>query len=157
MAAEKEAHKEFAGLIGRLVRNLNVLDRDQKVCCGITVSQCYTIEALARRGMLSMNELSREVGVTTSTMTRVVDVLVRDGIVRRKPNQDDRRQVCIELTGKGSKLAVGLTRCLNEYSWRVFHRIPAGHRERVFSSLALLADALEGVRLDGSKCSSWDS
>jgi DNA-binding MarR family transcriptional regulator len=153
VAADRSAEKEFAGLIGRLVRNLNVLDRDQTVCCGTTVSQCYTIEALARRGNLSMNQLSQEVGVTTSTMTRVVDVLVRDGAVRRKRNPEDRREVRIELTGKGSELARGLTRCVDEYAKRVLGRIDAAERKRVLSSLRLLADALEEVRPQSGKCS----
>ena len=153
MAGASSAEKEFANLIGRLVRDFNVLDRDQTVCCGITVSQCYTIEALARRGKLSMNQLSEEVGVTTSTMTRVVDVLVRDGIVRRRSNPDDRREVRIELTPAGGRLAGGLARCVDEWARQVLRQIDAGDRKRVLSSLRLLADAFEEVRSQGGKCS----
>jgi DNA-binding MarR family transcriptional regulator len=149
----QEQQVEFSALIGRLVRNFNVLDRDQTVCCGITVSQCYTIEALARRGNLSMSGLSQDVGVTTSTMTRVVDVLVRDGVVRRKSNPGDRREVRVELTPRGKELAGGLTRCVDEYAKQVFDRIDAAERKRVLSSLRLLAEALEGVRPQAGRCS----
>lgn len=153
MTDRRSSRRGFAGLIGRVVQSLNVLDRDQKVCCGITVSQCYTVEALARRGPMSINELSQEVGVATSTMSRVVDVLVRDGVLSRTGNQGDRRRVRVSLTAKGRGLGSELMRCLDEYSREVLSRIPSGQRKRVVSSLAVLADALEGVAPRRDKCS----
>ena len=114
MKAKSPEYGEFSGLIGRLIRSLSLLERDQKNCCGTTMSQCYTIETLAQGGGLSMHELSKDMGVTMSTMTRVIDVLVRDGVVARGSNPEDRRKVCVELTAKGKDLARKLptsTRC----------------------------------------------
>ncbi|MFH1220275.1 MAG: MarR family transcriptional regulator [Candidatus Eisenbacteria bacterium] len=152
MKTESGARKEFSRLIGRLVRNLSLLDRDQKVCRGITLSQCYTIETLARRGTLSMKALSHEMGVTISTMTRVIDVLVRDGVVAREASPEDRRRVCVGLTDKGLDLARRLGRCSDDYSKQILSRIPSARRKDVLTSLGLLADATETVRDDKCKC-----
>ena len=154
MKAEISGYIEFSGLVGRLVRNLNLLDRDQKGCCGVTMSQCYTIEALAQNGTLSMNELSEQMGVTMSTMTRVVNVLVRDGVVRRKSNPKDRRQVCVELTAKGSDLALRLKCCAEEYSKQILQQVPREQREEVLKSLKLLTDVTDKVRWENYRCSS---
>jgi len=154
MKAERSEYGEFSGLIGRLVRNLSLLERDQKICCGTTMSQCYTIETLAQKGTLPMNELSQHMGVTISTMTRVVDVLVRDGVVSRGSNPKDRRQVCIGLTDKGNDLARQLEGCSDEYSKQILNEVPPEHREGVLKSLRLIADATDKVRCEQGKCSS---
>jgi DNA-binding MarR family transcriptional regulator len=144
---------EFSRLVGTLIRSLSLLDRDQKVCCGVTVSQCYTIETLAQRGTLPMNELSEEMGVAISTMTRVVDILVRDGVVARRRNPGDRRRVYIELTDRGSELALRLRSCGEEYGKMILSQVPLRHRESVLKSLSLLNDAIDRVRQGDCKCS----
>jgi DNA-binding MarR family transcriptional regulator len=152
MKAERSECNEFSMLVGHLVRNLNLLDRDQKLCCGITMSQCYTIETLAQEGTLVMNELSQQMGVTISTMTRVVDILVRDGVVSRRSNPTDRRKVRIELTAKGRDLARQLRCCVDQYSEQLLNQILPRHRRGVLKSLRLLADATEKMRGEHYKC-----
>ena len=152
MKARIRSHEEFRGLIGRLVRGLNLLDWNTKSCCGTTTSQCYTIETLARKGALPMNELSQQMGVSVSTMTRVVEILVRDGVVKRKTLSDDRRRVYIELTAEGRRISVRLNRCADEYSKEILKRLPAGGRESVLMNLRLLADVVDDVRGGGCKC-----
>jgi DNA-binding MarR family transcriptional regulator len=154
MKAKTSECVKFSDLIGRLIRSLSLLERDQKVCCGTTMSQCYTIEALARERALSMHELSRNMGVTMSTMTRVIDILVRDGVVDRKSSSEDRRIVCVELTAKGTDLARKLRDCADDYSKQILNLVPAEHRAEVVKSLVLLADAVDKVRCGECRCSS---
>jgi DNA-binding MarR family transcriptional regulator len=151
MKPESSEYGEFSGLIGHLIRSLSLLERDQKICCGTTMSQCYTIETLAQKGTLSMNELAQHMGVTISTMTRVVDVLVRDGVVSRGSNPKDRRQVRIGLTDKGNDLARQLEGCSDEYSKQILNQVPPEHRGGVLKSLRLIADAIDKVRCEHSK------
>ena len=91
----------YSLLMGQLVRKLNLLNKDQRVCYGLTIPQCYTIEILDQKGQLPMSLLSGELGTAISTVTRVVDVLVRDGLILRCENPDDRRKVCVKLSEKG--------------------------------------------------------
>jgi DNA-binding MarR family transcriptional regulator len=154
MKSKSSEWGEFSTLIARLIRNLSLLERDEKVCCGTTMSQCYTIETLAQKGTLSMNELSQHMGVTVSTMTRVVDVLVRDEVVSRSSSPRDRRKVCIGLTDKGNGLARQLEGCSDEYSKQILNQVPSEHRGGVLKSLRLIADAIDKVRSEHGKCSS---
>lgn len=136
---------EFSNCVGQLFRGLNLLNRDQKVCYGLTLSQCYTIESLAQKGLVSMNDLSRLQGVTISTMTRVIDVLVRDGIVERIASPEDRRKVCIQLSEKGKDVAEKLQKCTEEYTRQIFLNIPADQREHIIESMQFLCAAIEQV------------
>ncbi len=137
--------EKFSRLVGELFRKLNLLNRDQKVCYGITLSQCCAVETLEQRGLLSMHELSQCQGVTLSTMTRVVDVLVRDGVVRRESSPGDRRKVCIELTEEGKNLAQKLKKCTEAYTKEILDEIPVNKQGQVVESVELLVKAIESV------------
>ena len=135
----------FSELVVQLFRKLNLLNRDQKVCYGITLSQCCAIESLDRKKQLTMNELSRHQGVTLSTMTRVVDVLVRDGVVKRIASPEDRRKVCIELTETGEDLAGQLKQCTEDYTGKILDQIPKNKRNQVIESMELLIKGIESI------------
>jgi DNA-binding MarR family transcriptional regulator len=149
MKEDNVCYAEFSTVMTRLVRKLNLLNRDQKVCYGLTLPQCGAIETLHREGMLPMNDLSRQMGVTISTMTRIVDILVRDNIVTRRENTQDRRKVCIDLTETGQTLATKLQKCSLDYSGAIFDRIPEEERPKVLIALKLLNNAIES---SSSKC-----
>lgn len=141
------SYEQFGYLLGQLIRSLNLLNKENKVCYGLTLPQCYTIEALGQFGNQTMQSLSEYLGVTISTMTRVVDVLVRDRLLGRQRNRDDRRQVVIRLTPKGEEMLLKLQDCNAKYSKQVLDRIPVGQREMVLESLHLLFHAVT----DGKK------
>lgn len=71
---------------------------------GVSLSQIHILELLGAHEALRMKELSEKVGVTTGTLTVVVDKLVRKGLVCREANEKDRRSVIVKLTDKGEKL-----------------------------------------------------
>ena len=51
-----------------------------------------------------MNKLAEAEQVRPPTMSRVVEALVKGGLVRRETNKDDRRSVIVSATDKGTKL-----------------------------------------------------
>ena len=50
-------------------------------------------------------DLAREHGYDTGSLTRMIDRLVKKGLLRRVPHAEDRRAVTLELTAAGRKLA----------------------------------------------------
>ncbi|TVM15174.1 MarR family transcriptional regulator [Oceanidesulfovibrio indonesiensis] len=74
--------------------------RDQ----GMTLPQMHTLEILGVNQPLRMKELAQKMGVTTGTLTVQVDRLERAGMVRRRPHQEDRRSILVELTDTGREL-----------------------------------------------------
>jgi len=153
---DKDKLIRFSELVDRLIRRLNLLNRDQKICYGITLSQCYTIETLNQKGTLTMNALSHEQGVTLSTMTRVIDVLVREGVILRVNDPADRRKVYVELTEKGKALAKELKGCTDAYTRMILDEIPGDKREQLIESIELLIRAVEVIGTK-FKCCSMDS
>jgi DNA-binding MarR family transcriptional regulator len=52
-------------------------------------------------GPIIMSDLGEELGVTPRNVTKLVDELEAEGLVRRLPHPSDRRATLIELTKKG--------------------------------------------------------
>ncbi len=53
---------------------------------------------------MSMGELSRRLMVTNANITGLIDRLAREGMVARKPSEQDRRRHMVELTAMGTRL-----------------------------------------------------
>lgn len=140
---------------GSLQRQLQQLVRAYELCnriClaqhGVTPSQGYTLLSLPEKGSLTMNELSDAMGLANSTMTRLVDQIVHKELVHRKPDDDDRRIVRIELTGQGQKVRRTLEKELQDLFKQSLDEIPEEERPVALRSLervtSLVARALKG-------------
>ncbi len=71
----------------------------------LTLSQIHAVEILNSQGALKMKELAEKMGVTTGTLTVLVDRLEKAGLVERRPHETDRRSIRVLLTDKGLSLA----------------------------------------------------
>ena len=129
--------------MSRLVHRIMIMDRSEKLCYGVTLSQAYTIGALQKNSMLTMNELSQELGLAMSTLTRIIDVLVKNEIVMRQQSTQDRRKVCVELTDKGKDLAEKLKVCGEKFWQKIIDEIPREKMDEIANNLQILLNALE--------------
>lgn len=71
---------------------------------GVTGARLSALSVLVYGGPQTVGALARREGVATPTMTRIVDALVRDGIVTRTSVEGDRRQVRLTATEDGRRL-----------------------------------------------------
>jgi DNA-binding MarR family transcriptional regulator len=71
---------------------------------GLTLPQMHTLEILGTDGDLRMTELAARMGITTGSLTVLVDRLERGGYVARIPHETDRRSIRVSLTPEGERL-----------------------------------------------------
>lgn len=57
---------------------------------------------------LKPSDFAEEAGVTRATITRLIDGLVRDELVERRPHPGDRRMLLVFLTSQGKQLLEGM-------------------------------------------------
>lgn len=70
---------------------------------GLTLPQMHTLEILGTDGDLRMTELAGRMGITTGSLTVLVDRLERGGYVVRTPHETDRRSIRVSLTAEGAR------------------------------------------------------
>jgi DNA-binding MarR family transcriptional regulator len=134
--------EELGEVIRKLVRAFQMFERDQVRVLGFTFSQCYALLEVAREEGLSMNDLSDRMNLDGSTMTRVVDILVRDGWLDRSRQEDDRRVVRVSLTKEGRAMASRLEKNIEAYYRDVLENLPRGQVDAVLESMRHLLGAL---------------
>jgi DNA-binding MarR family transcriptional regulator len=68
---------------------------------GLTPAQSEVLEVVRQRGPLTLAELGRLVVCETGSPSRLVDTLVRRGLLNREPAPGDKRVVMLSLTPAG--------------------------------------------------------
>jgi DNA-binding MarR family transcriptional regulator len=91
-----------------------------------------------------MSDLGEELGVTPRNVTKLVDELEVEGLVRRLPHPSDRRATLIELTERGrEKIAEGYTEYVAATS-ELFSVLSEEDQWELIRLMDLLYDGLEG-------------
>ncbi len=135
--------EDVGDMVRKLVRMFQLFERDQIKVHGFTTTQCYALLEIDKSGSIAMNELSERMNLNSSTMTRILDNLVRDGYIERKKSPEDRRLVLVELSEKGKASAKDLNASVNGYYKKVICSIPEGKLQDVLNSADLLVHAFE--------------
>lgn len=69
----------------------------------LTVPQ-FRVLAAVNRGLSHNKEIGDLLGVSEAAISRMVDILVQDGLLKKNINKIDRRQSVLTLTSEGNKL-----------------------------------------------------
>jgi DNA-binding MarR family transcriptional regulator len=126
-----------------LLRKFQMRDRNETSCCGVSVSQCYTLDTLGEHGEMSMVQLARKMFLDKSTMTRVVDGLIERELVVRRFDENDRRMIYVTLTAAGRKLLAGIRAQQLNSLGQILERIPVGERQKLLEGLEVFSNAVQ--------------
>jgi DNA-binding MarR family transcriptional regulator len=121
----------------------------------VTLTQYRSLVVLAARGPQGVAALAEAVAVTPPTASRLVDRLVRKGLVRRRRDRHDRRQVRIGLTDAGRRLVDLVTERRRVDIAELLKSIPPEVQRAMVAGLQRLAEAAgEAPEQDWS--TGWD-
>ena len=132
---------ELRESLRRLFRRLGFMERDEARCCSMSVSRCQVLVEVGRTENLSLVDLSARMGLEKSTVSRLVDALVEEGLAERRESPLDRRYLSIVLTAEGKELCGQVESRMDAYVASAWDRVPVDLRDKVLESLRIL----EGV------------
>jgi DNA-binding MarR family transcriptional regulator len=121
----------------------------------VTLAQYRTLVVLASRGPQRVADLASALSVTPATATRMCDRLVRKGLVRRRTERGDRRQVQVILTARGRQLVDAVTAKRRAEIAAIVRRVPAGEQQVVVHALQRFATTA-GERREEDWATGWD-
>jgi len=102
-----------------------------------------TLTLIARNPGISQTELSQASGRDKSSLTPVVEDLVRRGLVQRTRMNSDRRTYRLTVTPAGKKTLTQLTRCARRHERNLDRVIGARDRKRFLEILKRIATQIE--------------
>ena len=134
--------EKFHEQMVKLIKKYQFRDRNQIVCCGVSVSQCYILESL-KDGALNMNQLADKMHLQISTVTRVVEQLVLKGFVTREEDVDDRRKRTITLTVSGKAMYQDIWQNIYQSELTILQQFPEENRPMLIDFLKKLNQAVD--------------
>jgi DNA-binding MarR family transcriptional regulator len=117
---------------------------------GLTIPQMRLLWALRDEDGLPVGALAEHLGVNPSTITGHVDRLVRQDLVRREEDADDRRIVRNYLTETGVITIGALRRIAGAYFFNIIKRLDDDQLVRLGAALEDLNHAAAEARADGA-------
>jgi DNA-binding MarR family transcriptional regulator len=122
-------------LVAVSARSVDVVDEE------VTLPQLRVLVMVASRGPLNLAAVAAGLGVHPSNATRAVDRLVRAGLLDRRDDPADRRNLILQLTAAGQRT---IDRVMDERRRgiaEILARMPAERRRALVPVLGAFADA----------------
>jgi DNA-binding MarR family transcriptional regulator len=104
----------------------------------MSLTSMGTLATLDRAGPQRITDLARVEGVAQPSMTALVCVLERDGLVARRGDPADKRVVLVELTAAGTDLVRGRRRADAQVFAQLIEKLPADEAAALLAALPAL-------------------
>jgi DNA-binding MarR family transcriptional regulator len=139
--------QDLEGLLQRIVSHLNKHVKCHLAKKGLSQSRFWVINNLTSDQPLTMGDLQKRLGLSSATLTGLVDGLAENGLVDRWRDDTDRRVVFLTLTPAG----VSLRSEINQYRCELLRSALSGQQIDLDSLNAALNIVLSHLKLDCAK------
>jgi DNA-binding MarR family transcriptional regulator len=148
---EKGNTEEILDVLGGLSQALRFCCRDDAFCEGVTFRQFLVLSAVAKEREFYMADLHKHLSVEKSTTTRLVNPLIKKGLLMRNKADNDSRAVKLTLTNAGKETHKKVEACLGNFFQRVLGDIPEKKRNDVLKSVKIFISAVK-TSVNGCGC-----
>jgi DNA-binding MarR family transcriptional regulator len=113
---------------------------------GVSTPRSKLLAEVLRMQPVRLAELARAVGISQGTASTLVDALVREGLVARNVDDNDRRAVRLTTTPTGTAQARSWLGDYVRVAEDIFSSLTAAEQRTLTHLLSRLADALDGAK-----------
>jgi DNA-binding MarR family transcriptional regulator len=136
-------NRDILSLVSDLCQVVRFCRQDAIFCEDVTFTQFLILDEIAKKDKLKMLDLHQILAVDKSTTTRLVNPLVRQGLIERKISDHDSRAVNLRLTPAGRKVHRKVWLCLEGFVGAIEGRIPEKKKKFVYGAVKLFIDAVK--------------
>lgn len=128
---------EFGELLKVFLLDLQSLFRYRVSSPDLTLPQILLLSSVSAEGA-DMSSLSKQMGVDNSTMTRLIDILIRNGWVEKYKRAHDKRVVFVKITKKGEEIRNTIDKKINDFGLDIINEIDPDDRNDIKEKLTSL-------------------
>ena len=132
-------------LLTSVARELRGASQETLAPWDITPSSLRALRAVNHHGSMHLSQLSGRLHIAPRSATEVVDALESRGLVRRRPDPDDRRATLVEVTEHGASVLSEIREARGSQTERVFGQLSPSDQARLTRILRTLRDGLRGL------------
>jgi len=107
----------------------------------VTLTQFRTLVVLDNHEEINLNTLADLLSVTSSTAMRMINRLLTSGMVTRRDNPANRREVLLGVTDEGRRLVRQVTAKRREEITRIVAEMPETRRDELVMAMRAFAEA----------------
>jgi DNA-binding MarR family transcriptional regulator len=122
-------------LMNRIMGRYNAAMQEEMAKLGLTTPQMRSLAVLSVRDGILIRELAVFAVVQQSTLSRALDTLAQNGLVRRQPDPDDSRATRIFLTDSGRAAFQRLWPHMSDAYQAMFAGIDAAEKQAFVGTL----------------------
>jgi MarR family transcriptional regulator, organic hydroperoxide resistance regulator len=141
---------EFMRVLWALDHALNTTSKRMKTLLGVTGPQRLVVRIVSRFPGITAGQIAEVLHVHPSTLTGILKLLVRQGIVRRRADPRDGRRAVLGLTEKGRRIETAGVGTVEAAVTRVLSEAPPHHLDRAREVVERLTRALSEERSAGT-------
>lgn len=139
---------EVVHCLRRLFKGLHEHSKAMQRQAGLSAPQAWALTILAEESGLALGELAERMHAHPSTVSGIVDRLVRRRAVDRRPDPEDRRGVRLSLTPSGRRLLRRSPPPIQAGLQRALERMAPRRLRQLRRALELIVNASELERVD---------
>ena len=125
-----ESGKEILGLIFEMKKKCAAIDNQLMEHLNLSQSELLFFGSLDQCTSISSLELAKNMGLSASRISRVIEKLVVDGYLDRSVDKADRRAITLCLTAEGKKIKAEIDRNRYECEARLLKVLPDSDIEK---------------------------
>ncbi len=114
---------------------------------GVTPEQWSVLCCLWEKEGLYLTEVTDKTGRDKYTISRIVNLLAKKGLVESRPDREDKRRTNLYLTDKGRELREPLTRLVEDFTAKLFQDFSDQDMEYAKRLTKGIVDNIERLRL----------
>jgi DNA-binding MarR family transcriptional regulator len=139
---------DFIGVLNSIVRNVSY---SFEISSEVSPHELMVLSELSTHGPMRVKDIvSQLVGVSPSTLTRILDRLEEEGMVRRTLNPMDRRSFRVTLTQRGSRIVEDYYADLENVVRRMLNPLTPAERMMLAELQTTMVSALDQPQLTTS-------
>lgn len=139
--------------IRRIVRRISEHSKHLSAAYGLTVPQLMCLKAigeLEEHAEITVAGVAGAVQLSPATVSRILDRLVKAGLVDRVRSEEDRRRVLLSLTAAGVERYYTLPRPLQEEFVERLMALDPAERSRLLDAVLRINELMEATDLEAA-------
>lgn len=147
MNSSQSIESEIVAALRRIMRAIELHSRRLRVSHGITGPQLATLQVTKRLGRASASTISRELHLSRSTLTGILDRLESAGYIERTRNENDRRGYIVTLSKDGEALMESAPPLFQDEFRERLARLESWEQTSILATLQRIASMMDADKL----------
>ncbi len=134
----------------QILRATEISSRALAKQCGLTPSQLILMELITKSSGASPSKLAKDISLSHATVTALIDKLESQGLLKRTPDESDKRRVIVTLTQAGSDTLENAPSILQQRFEGGFNKLEEWEQSFLVAALERTAALLDAKGLDAA-------